>query len=481
MNHLMRALTIEHHVARIIGKQEQAGVQFDVSRANFYVHALEERIQSLFRKVRPFLHLEVERPYTVPINKPFLKDGSLSKSVVQWFGGDYELANALVDGPFSRVRFVEPDLGKRGKLITQLLALGWQPREFTPVTPKGGGNSPKLTVDGEPCPSLYEIDEGLGKDIAMWYSLRHRQSQIKGFLKLVRPDGRIGAAAHTIGTPTYRFRHIGVVNVPKASPHVLFGRQMRSLFTVKEDSLHRRINFFGSIPQDVDYDRTGCHMRPYNMTGHDASGLELRMLAHYINDEKFTKELVDGDAHTTNQKAAGLPNRDAAKTFIYAFIYGAGNAKIGSIVGGGLAQGKQIKERFLAANPKLKALIDGVQSAAAKGWVKGLDGRRVRIRRDPVNNKPQVHKGLNTLLQSGGALVMKYSMVWLDLAVAKERLDVTKVIDMHDEAQAETHRDDTQRYAWLAVESLRVAGKYLGVRCPLDGEAKIGKRWSETH
>ena len=76
---------------------------------------------------------------------------------------------------------------------------------------------------------------------------------------------------------------------------------------------------------------------------------------------------------------------------------------------------------------------------------------------------------------------MKYSMVWLDLAVSAEGLDAHKVIDMHDEGQAEVINEDTQRYAWLATESIRVAGRYLGLRCPLDAEAKIGLRWSETH
>jgi DNA polymerase I-like protein with 3'-5' exonuclease and polymerase domains len=221
--------------------------------------------------------------------------------------------------------------------------------------------------------------------------------------------------------------------------------------------------------------------RAYNLVGHDASGLELRVLAHYINDEKFTKEVSEGDPHTANQLAAGLPTRDAAKTFIYAFIYGAGNKKIGSIVGGGTAQGRAIKERFLAANPKLGALIEGVQRAASKGWVKGIDGRRVRIRKDPDTGRPQVHKALNTLIQTGGALVMKYSMVWLDLAKNAEGLDATKVIDMHDEGQNETLAEHTQRYRWLAEESIRVAGRYLGMRCPLDAESKVGKRWSETH
>lgn len=489
MNALQRALWMESHVARIIGRQSQNGVEFDVTRAHWYIHVLEERTLSLYRSIRPHLQLEVTQPYTVPVNKPWLVNGDYSSAVTKWFGETID--KDYVGGVFTRVTFDEPDLGKRSKIVDQLLKLGWIPREYTPVTEKGGGNNPKLTVDGEPCPSLLEIDSEIGKDLAAWYILKHRQSQIKGFLSRVRSDGRMAAEAHTIGTPTYRFRHVGVVNVPKASKHVVFGRQMRSLFTVRGKTLHQRINDRGVADEMINALekklirsqalQKRAFRKPYKLVGHDASGLELRILAHYIDDEKFTKSVAEGDPHTANQIAAGLPTRDAAKTFIYAFIYGAGNKKIGEIVKGSATVGRQIKERFIASNPKLGALIEGVKSAASKGWVKGIDGRRVRIRRDPVTKRPQTHKALNTLIQTGGALVMKYSMIWLDLAIQAESLPSCKVIDMHDEGQSEVEDNSAQRHAYLAEESIRRAGRYLGLRCPLDAEAKVGLRWSETH
>ena len=146
MNALQRALAIETHVARIVGKQSLNGVQFDKPRASFYVFELEVRAQELYRKIRPHLQLEVDRPYkqsTDSVNKPWLKSGDWSKSVIAWYGEDIP----DIMGAFSRVEFVEPDLGKRAKLIEQLLKLGWNPAEYTPVTEKGGGGNPKLTVD----------------------------------------------------------------------------------------------------------------------------------------------------------------------------------------------------------------------------------------------------------------------------------------------------------------------------------------------
>ena len=214
----------------------------------------------MFKRIRPFLQLEVVQYGSVPVRKPFKKDGSYSIAAQRWYGDDV----GIVAGQFTRVEFNEPDLGSRKKVHTQLLRLGWKPRMFTE---KG---SPKLTHEGEPCASLLEISSDIGQYLSMWYTLSHRMSQINGFIKRLRPSERLSARAITIGTPTYRFRHIGLVNVPKAAKQVVFGKQMRSLFTVEKGNV---------------------------LVGHDASGLELRMLAHYINDITYTKVITEGDPH----------------------------------------------------------------------------------------------------------------------------------------------------------------------------------------
>ena len=88
----------------------------------------------------------------------------------------------------------------------------------------------------------------------------------------------------------------------------------------------------------------------YKLVGCDASGLELRMLAHYLafyDGGEYAKTVIEGDIHSLNQEAAGLETRDQAKTFIYAFLYGAGDAKIGEIVGGSAREGQMLKRKFL--------------------------------------------------------------------------------------------------------------------------------------
>jgi DNA polymerase I-like protein with 3'-5' exonuclease and polymerase domains len=332
------------------------------------------------------------------------------------------------------------------EIIAQLIRAGWRPEAYTE---KG---NPKLTVDGEPCQSLLSISTDFGRQIAEWYILNHRESQILGFDKRVREDGRISAQATTMGTPTFRFRHKGVVNVPRSSS--LFGRRIRSLFAVPNGK---------------------------KLVGYDAKGLELRMLGHYINDPEYTRVVTTGDPHVKNQRDAGLPTKDNAKTFIYAFIYGAGDGKIGSIIGQGAAAGKELKSRFLSKNPNLASVIEEFKKAARRGYLISVDGRRLEMRRDKFTGKPQEHKALNTALQAAGAIVMKYAMCYLDSWIREMKLDGMKVIDMHDEGQLETSIKDAHMIGRLGCMAIEAAGRHLNLNVPLAGDYKVGLNWSQTH
>jgi DNA polymerase I-like protein with 3'-5' exonuclease and polymerase domains len=205
----------------------------------------------------------------------------------------------------------------------------------------------------------------------------------------------------------------------------------------------------------------------------DASGLELRMLAHYMNDKDYTYEVLNGDIHTANQRAAGLESRDKAKTFIYAFLYGAGDGKIGEIVGGTARQGKVLKANFLNNTPALATLRSRVAKASGKGYLKGLDGRRIKVRSE--------HSALNTLLQGAGAVVMKQALVHLEDYANKEGLDYHFIGNIHDEIQTEVREDQATRFGELAVQAVVDTTETLNLRCPLDAEYKIGNNWADTH
>jgi DNA polymerase I-like protein with 3'-5' exonuclease and polymerase domains len=192
-----------------------------------------------------------------------------------------------------------------------------------------------------------------------------------------------------------------------------------------------------------------------------------------MNDKEFTNEILHGDIHSANQKIAGLKSRNQAKTFIYAFIYGAGNEKLGSVVGGGKQDGQRLKQRFLANLPSLRNLKDRVTRAASKGYIKGLDGRKIYIR--------SAHSALNALLQGGGSIVMKKALELLNDYIIEHDLDAHFVANIHDEWQIEVVKKDAKKVGELGVLAIQNAGLEFNTKCPLDGEYHIGDNWSETH
>jgi DNA polymerase I-like protein with 3'-5' exonuclease and polymerase domains len=209
----------------------------------------------------------------------------------------------------------------------------------------------------------------------------------------------------------------------------------------------------------------------HKLVGIDASGLELRMLAHYMNDEGFIDEILNGDIHTANQRLAGLESRNQAKTFIYALIYGAGDEKIGTVVGGSKKDGKRLRDTFLNNLPSFRTLIAKVSRAATKRFLKGLDGRKIKVRSQ--------HSALNALLQGGGAIVMKQGLILFHEKI--QEYGAVVVGNVHDEWQVEVPEQYAEEVGKAGVESIIQAGVDLGLNCPLDGEYKIGDNWSETH
>jgi len=272
--------------------------------------------------------------------------------------------------------------------------------------------------------------------------LSKRLGMVRSWIDAVADDGRIHGRVNTCGAITGRMSHSSpnMAQIPSESMY-------RSCFKVAD----------------------GC-----KLVGIDASGLELRMLAHYMNDPEYTDLILHGDIHTHNQQAAGLENRNQAKTFIYAFLYGAGNEKIGSIVGKGERAGGKLKAQFLKSTPALSRLIDKVKGMANKrGSLPGLDGRRVHVRSE--------HAALNTLLQSAGAIVMKKALVIAVQKLANYDYPYKLVAQVHDEFQVEVPEEYAERVGVIFRNAIREAGRVLDLRCPLDGEYQIGDNWSQTH
>ena len=427
------SVKLEQSVAEVIKQQEINGFKFDMQKAELLLAELRQKMQEAEDEVhKEFKPKLVDIKQVTPKKK---KDGTLSKVGLT----DEEYQNILDTNnfkPFMRRKLQDFNLGSRKQIGEYLIEFGWKPKRFTPTG--------QPIVDEKTLANIDNIPQA--KLIAYYLLYQKRIAQIDSWIKAVEDDGRVHGFVIPNGTITGRMTHRNpnMAQVPNLGS--LYGKECRSCWTVREG---------------------------YKLVGIDASSLELRMLAHYMQDEEFTNEIINGDIHTFNQKIAGLKSRDQAKTFIYALIYGAGDTKLGQVVGGNQRDGQRVRQHFFDNKPTFKSLRDRVQKASEKKWLKGLDGRRLLIRTQ--------HAALNTLLQGGGAIVMKRALIMLQSLIKLNTLDARFVANIHDEWQMEVREDIADFVGERAVGCIIKAGEYYNLRCPMDGEYKIGDNWSETH
>ena len=424
------SISLEHQVQSIISTQIHNGWLLDQEGAFVLLAKLKERKFELEEAVHnTFKPLPT---YVRNVKPKFKKDASLSVVGLKFLGEQW----ATVGGEFSRIDYPEFNLGSRQQIGRYLQYFGWKPKQFTEKGQAVVDEAVLAKVTGIPEASM----------IAEYLLVQKRIAQVQSWLDAVEDDGRVHGYVNANGTVTGRMTHSSpnMAQVPSVSAE--YGTECRA-----------------------------CWIAPkgYKVVGMDASGVELRMLAHYMNDEDYTNEILTGDIHTANQFASGVDTRSQAKTFIYAFLYGAGDAKIGSIVGGTARDGKRLKEKFLSNTPSLRDLRERVSVASGRGYLYGLDGRRVAVR--------SAHSALNTLLQSAGAIVMKKALVLLDEYAKLWNIDYKFIGNIHDEIQTEVKEDEADVFGRLAVSCIEAAGTYYKLNCPLAGEYQIGNNWSETH
>ena len=427
-----KSIDLEHQVANIIKDQEKTGFFFNTQKAMELLAELKTKQLEVEDEVHnTFTPKLVDDKLVTPYVK---KDGELSKRGLT----DEEYDNCIKTQnvePFMRQKLVDFNLGSRKQIGEYLIDFGWKPVKFTPTG--------QPIVDEGTLKKIEHIREA--KLIADFLLYQKRIAQVTSWIDELKDD-RVHGSVIPNGTITGRMTHRNpnMAQVPNAgSP---YGKECRSCWTV---------------PQG------------YKLVGIDASSLELRMLAHYMDDPDYIEEVINGDIHTTNQNLAGLKTRDQAKTFIYALVYGAGDAKIGSVAGGGIKKGKELKQTFFKNLPSLKDLKEKVQKASNRGCLKGLDGRKIYVRSQ--------HAALNTLLQGGGAIVMKKAMCILQELINLNTLDAKFVANIHDEWQIQVKESQADFVGRLGVQAIEKASEYFNMRCPLTGEYKIGDNWYETH
>lgn len=427
------AIELEHQVMWLMAQMMRNGYHFDVESAkNLYAQLSASRYE-LEQKLR-----EAFGWWWQQDGKVFVpKSGNLKN-------------NYTAGCPVTKIKQVWFNPSSRKHIANRLTKLyGWEPQEFT--------------ESGEP-----KVDEDTLKDLKFpncdllveYLMINKRIGQLaegdQAWLKCEREGfiyGSINPNGAVTGRATHSFPNIG--QVPAVDKP--YGPECRGLF--------------GPPPGWV-------------QVGADASGLELRCLGHFMapyDNGDYIKLVTTGDVHTANQNAAGLPTRNNAKTFIYAFLYGAGDEKIGSIVGKGAKEGKRLKLKFLANTPALAHLKDAVAAKVKKTkTLRGLDGRILHVRSD--------HSALNTLLQSAGALLCKkWIVLWEEAMLSLGYKhgwdgDFALMAWVHDEIQVACRTPEiAEVVAKVAVECVAKAGEFFNFRCPLTGEAKTGANWAECH
>ena len=428
-----QSVELEQRVSKIIKQQEVNGFKFDTQHGLLLLAELREKKQAIEDEVHnTFKPKWVDDKLVTPYIK---KDGELSKRGLT--DDEYDRCITTQNmNPFMRQQLVDFNLGSRKQIGEYLIDFGWKPDRFTPTG--------QPIVDEKTLSQITHIHEA--NLIAQFLLLQKRIAQIDSWIEATEEDERVHGFVIPNGAITGRMTHRNPNMAQVPSSHSPYGKECRACWIVEDNNV---------------------------LLGVDASGLEIRMLAHYMNDEEYTNEILNGDIHTANQQLAKLESRDKAKTFIYALMYGAGDEKLGKVVGGSTADGKRARQYFFDNKPTFKSLRDRVQRASAKKYLKGLDGRKLYVRNQ--------HSALNTLLQGAGAIVMKKGLVLLDDMLKLNNIDYKFVANIHDEWQIEVKESQADFAGRLAVESIIKAGEHFNLRCPLDGEYKIGGNWSETH
>jgi len=441
------AMWLETNFARIIQRQEAYGVLFDVEKAKeLHVELIREKEEALKELYKVFKPIKVWTPHPYP-TKPYKKDGSKSHVLI-----NQELKGCHYNSEGEWGYWQEIELNPNsGKQLVLFIEHYFGKQEWY-MTEKG---NPKTGAD-----DLLELfkDKDWAKPLTHYLEVQKLLGQLaegkNGWLKLVGKDNRLHGQVDTIGAVSRRCTHRNpnLAQVPSVKAYK--GKECRALFTVPKGK---------------------------KIVGCDVSGLELRIFAHFLakyDKGKYANVILNSDIHTYNQKSAGLPTRDMAKTMIYGTLYGAGVDKIGQIVGGGAKEGMKIKKRFLKNVPAYAKLLDAVQKAVkTRGYLKAFDGNKFFIRSE--------HSALNTLLQGTGALVCKRWLIETDRVIQEKGFkypeDYEYVLNIHDEFSIECREDIAEELARITEETITLTGELIGIRIKLEGEAKVGENWYEVH
>jgi hypothetical protein len=417
----------------------------------------------------------------------------------QWFKGSV----------YTPIKYQEFNPRSRPQIVDRLKDMGWCP-EDEDYTEKGNVKANDVIL--RRIADKYPVAERLADLMAINKLMGQLSDGANSWLNLVDDDGFIRAYVNPCGAVTTRATHsfpnlaqIPAIKTKRVAPSEITWEGDKPFIHDKKGKL---IPVIAKAPKpDADPEekvtvkllglaggwgiesrRLFCVPEGWSLVGSDLAGIELRCLAHRMakyDGGAYGKVLLEGDIHTENQNAAGLDSRDTAKTFIYAFLYGAGDEKIGKIVSPLSAPhaqrkiGKELKSRFLKNIPALGRVIRDTQQQARRKYIVGLDGRRLFVR--------SKHAALNTDLQGMGATIANWWLIFIEEKLTEAGLtygwdgDYVFCCWVHDEVQIACRIGLEETIMKICIEAAREAGVYLGFSLPVDASASHGINWSETH
>ena len=452
---IREGLKIEHDTAHFNAFVRDRGWKFDVEKAHENRNKMQSRMDEIEAKVEPLLGTHEVFIDKEPRSPKFKKNGNYNmytvKQLTEYFGrpvAEDEVHLMPAGTTFQRTKTEQIKLGQIDLVKDWLLKeKGWKPDDWTvkKINGRWVKQSPKLTQT-----SLSKLGD-LGEMISEYNTLRNRASVLDGWLdKLV--EGRLHGNMWTIGTPTFRVRHEVITNLPGV--HTPYGKELRELLVADEGMV---------------------------VVGADSAGNQLRGLAHYVNNDAFTNELVHGDQHSRNAEILRC-DRPTAKNYLYAYLFGAGFAKLGSILSGkpDVERGKKSADDF---GRGIKGLAELKSSLGERwkstmyrqgiGWFHALDGR-------PIFAESE-HQSLNYLLQTTEGITCKAALSYAWDKIKEEKLNAEPRIFYHDELAFVASESDAERVGEILQEAFREAPKTFGVTCMDGGDYVIGSSYADVH
>ena len=416
-----RAIWFEHQLAELCHRIGRAGWSFDMDKAaKLYGDLSQERSELEKELHQLFPAWTVEEEFIPKVNN----------SKLGYVKGE----------PFTKRKVIEFNPNSRKHIEFCLRQkYKWKPKVFTP---SGSAKIDETTLSELPFPEAQKL--------ARSFMIQKRLGMLAegnaAWMKLVEKDGKLRHTINSLGTISGRCSSFAPNLQQVPAVRAEFGSECRDLFTVPE----------------------GCQL-----VGVDLSGIELRCLAHFLQDNgAYAKEILDGDIHSANAQAMGV-SRDEAKTAIYCMIYGGGDRKLGEAVNGSAKDGRALRAKFYQNNPAFENLLKAIgEVVRQRKHLSGLDGRKLHARSE--------HGQLNVLLQSAAALVAKQWVLLIDKAIKEENLDAEIIAFVHDEVQIKV-KGDADYVGNLARRMAQKAGEYFKFKIPIDAEFRVGRTWADTH